>query len=234
MTSLVMIPAFGCDEALYAGIARGLPSDVMSSVIIADGDTFPRCVEQVLARAPSSFVVLGTSFGGRVALETALAAPERVKGLVVIGASAGPPADPKAGWRRSERLRAGEAHQVAADMGAMISHMEGPNGPAARDAFIAMCERQGPGVMTRQSDALAQRQDLRPRLGEITCPALMLWGKHDKFSPAPDGRQMAAAMPRGRYVELKDCGHFPSLEYPADTAAAISRWMEDTGLAPTA
>ncbi len=234
MTDLVMIPAFGCDAGLYAGIVPLLPPDVMSSVIVADGETFAQCVEQVLVRAPSSFVILGTSFGGRVALETALAAPDRVKGLVVIGASAGPPADPKAGWRRSERLRAGEASQIAAEMGAMISHLDGPNGPAARHAFIAMCERLGPGVMTRQSDALARRQDLGPWLGDIACPALMLWGEHDKFSPAADGQQMAAAMLHGRYVELKDCGHFPSLEYPAETAAAISRWMEDTGLAPTA
>lgn len=234
MTNLVMIPAFGCDEALYAAIAPGLPSNVLASVIIADGATFAHCVEQVLAQAPASFAVLGTSFGGRVALETALAAPERVTGLVVIGASAGPPADPKAGWRRSERLRAGEARQVAAEMGAMISHLDGPNGPAARDAFAAMCERVGPAVMTRQSDALAQRQDLRPRLGGIACPALMLWGEHDKFSPAADGRQMAAAMPRGSYVELKHCGHFPSLEYPAETATAISRWMAAEGLAVSA
>ena len=232
MTNLVMIPAFGCDAGLYAAIAPLLPSNVLSSVIVADGETFGQCVEQVLAQAPSAFVVLGTSFGGRVALETALAAPERVTGLVVIGASPGPAADPKAGWRRSERLRAGEASEVAAEMGERIAHLDGPNGPATRDAFIAMCGRVGPGVMTRQSDALAKRQDLRPRLGEIACPALMLWGVHDQFSPAADGMQMAAVIPRGRYVELSDCGHFPSLEYPAETAAAISRWMQDTGLAP--
>ena len=79
MTNLVMIPAFGCDAGLYAAIAPLLPSNVLSSVIVADGETFGQCVEQVLAQAPSAFVVLGTSFGGRVALETALAAPERVR-----------------------------------------------------------------------------------------------------------------------------------------------------------
>jgi pimeloyl-ACP methyl ester carboxylesterase len=234
MTNLVMIPAFGCDEGLYAGIAPLLPSNVLSSIIIADGETFAQCVEQVLAQAPPSFVVLGTSFGGRVALETALSAPDRVKGLVMIGASAGPPADPRAGWRRSERLRAGEAAQVSAEMGAMIAHLEGPNGPAARDAFIAMCATTGPATMIRQSDALARREDLRPRLGEITCPAMMLWGAHDKFAPASEGRAIAAAIHRGSYVELPDCGHFPSLEYPQETAAAIARWMQDTGLAPAA
>lgn len=234
MTNLVMIPAFGCDERLYAGLSPHLPSDVLASTLIADGDSFAACVDQVLAQAPQEFVVLGTSFGGRVALETALAAPGRVKGLVVIGSGPGPVADPRAGLRRSERLRAGEAAQVAAEMGDMIAHMEGPNGTAARDCFIEMCQAVGPDVMTRQSDALAQRADLRPRLAEVSCPALMLWGVHDRFSPAADGLRMAAAIPNGRYVELADCGHLPSLEYPEETAAALSHWMADVKLAATA
>ena len=180
MTNLVMIPAFGCDERLYAGVAPHLPSDVLVSTLIADGESFASCVQQVLAQAPEAFVILGTSFGGRVALETALAAPGRVKGLIVIGSGPGPVADPRAGLRRSERLRAGEARQVATEMGDIIAHMDGPNGAAARDCFIAMCEAVGAQVMTRQSDALAQRADLRPRLSEVTCPALMLWGVHDR------------------------------------------------------
>jgi pimeloyl-ACP methyl ester carboxylesterase len=234
MTNLVMIPAFGCDDRLYAAIAPLLPSNVLSSSLVADADSFAGCVEQVLTQAPPDFVILGTSFGGRVALETTLAAPERVKGLIVIGSGAGPVADPRAGLRRSERLRAGEARQVAAEMGEMIAHLDGPNGPAARDAFVEMCADVGAGVMTRQSDALARRADLWPRLADITCPALMLWGVHDKFSPAADGLRMASFMPKGRYVELAECGHFPTLEYPDETAAAIHHWMTDVGLAATA
>ena len=143
MTNLVMIPAFGCDERLYAGIAPLLPSNVLSSTVIADGADFATCVEQVLDQAPDNFVVLGTSFGGRVALETTLAAPERVRGLIVIGSSPGAVADQRAGLRRSERLRAGEAEQVATEMGDMIAHMEGPNGPAARQSSLSF--RAGPG-----------------------------------------------------------------------------------------
>jgi pimeloyl-ACP methyl ester carboxylesterase len=86
--------------------------------------------------------------------------------------------------------------------------------------------------MTRQSDALAKRQDLRPRLPDVACPGLMLWGVNDRFSPAGDGLKMAAAMPNGRFVEIAQCGHFPTLEYPEEVASAISHWMEDAGLAP--
>ena len=44
MTNLVMIPAFGCDERLYAEIAPLLPSNVLSSTVIADGADFAACV----------------------------------------------------------------------------------------------------------------------------------------------------------------------------------------------
>ncbi len=58
----------------------------------------------------------------------------------------------------------------------------------------------------------------------------MLWGKHDQFSPAADGLRMASLMPNGRYVELAACGHFPTLEYPDETAAALVHWLEDARL----
>ena len=48
MTNLVMIPAFGCDERLYAAITPLLPSNVLTSTILCDGASFAQCVEQVL------------------------------------------------------------------------------------------------------------------------------------------------------------------------------------------
>jgi pimeloyl-ACP methyl ester carboxylesterase len=41
---------------------------------------------------------------------------------------------------------------------------------------------------------------------------------------------MASLMPHGRYVELAECGHFPSLEYPDETVAALVHWLEDSKL----
>ena len=231
MNTLVMIPALGCDGRLYDAIAPALADAVDLRTVIADRTTLPDCVAQVLEAVPGRFIAMGTSFGGRVAMEMALAAPDRIAGLVVIGAGPGPVADRAAGLRRSQRLRGGEFEHVVAEMGAIISHLPGPNGTAARDAFIAMCHAQGSDLMARQSDALAGRGDLWPRLASITCPALMLWGRHDQFSPAADGLRFSAAVPLGRYVELAECGHFPSLEYPDETAAALLHWLQDAKLA---
>jgi len=230
MHSLVMIPALACDERLYEKIAPELDDLVSLRTIVADGDRLADCVAQVLAGAPETFIVVGTSFGGRVAMEVALAAPGRVKGLVVIGASAGASPDRAAGLRRSQRLRGGEFETVVGEMAAMIAHPAGPDGPAARDAFIAMAHRQGAEVAARQSDALAYREDLTPRLGEISCPALMLWGAQDQFVAAKEGLRLSMAVPHGRYAEIPDCGHFPSLEAADETADTIRNWLVDVGL----
>jgi pimeloyl-ACP methyl ester carboxylesterase len=227
MKTLVMIPAFGCDRRLYAPQMLVLGERFDVRVIIGTEKRFSAMVAEVLARAPERFVVLGTSMGGRLALETTLAAPERVEGLAIIGAGAGAVADPPAGLQRSARIRGGEKQQVLVEMGDMISHLPGPRGPETREAFISMGQEMNPMTLARQSDALAHREDLWGRLGEIACPVLCLWGAYDKFSPAADGQRIAAAVKHGRYVELADCGHFPTLEYPDEATAVLSTWLAD-------
>jgi pimeloyl-ACP methyl ester carboxylesterase len=227
MRNLVMIPALGCDGRLYADILPRLSGVVEPMTIVADKDTFTGCVQQVLERAPEKFIVLGTSFGGRTALEVAFAAPSRVQGLVVIGAGPGVAADPSAGLRRTERLRGNGFESVVTEMADMVSHMPGTNGAKARNAFISMAHELGGALMARQSAALAQRVDLWPRLGDIACPSLMLWGREDKFSPAADGLKMSTSLLHGRYAEISECGHFPSLEAPEETADILLHWLQD-------
>lgn len=229
--TLVMIPALGCDSELYREVAAALSDLVKPRTVICGGSTIGASVVEVLNQVPPEFIVLGTSFGGRVALELALAAPERVKGLWVIGSGSSPAADPAAGRLRSARLRGGEFEAAIRELATMAVHLPGPNGPAARDASLRMMRRQGAELMARQSDAMATRGDVTVRLGEIACPALMLWGSKDQFSASRDGLTLAASMPRARFVEIPDCGHFPTLEAPGETVDAARHWLHASGLA---
>ena len=98
MQMLVMIPALCCDEGLYEGIAGALADIVSPRIITPYEATLEACADRVLSQVEGDFIVMGTSFGGHVARETALAAPKRVKGLWVIGAGPGAVADPKSGY----------------------------------------------------------------------------------------------------------------------------------------
>jgi pimeloyl-ACP methyl ester carboxylesterase len=222
MLPLIQIPALGCDADLYApfNTALGLPG----KTIVAAANRMAGCVEQVLAAAPGKFILMGTSFGGRVALEAALAAPERVKGLIIIGAGPGPVVDQAGGLHRSARVRGTEFEAVLKEMGDIISHLPGPRGPQTMAAFRTMSRKLGPENFALQSDALAYRTDLWPRLGEIKCPVLCLWGDHDQYTSAEVGQKIAAAVPHGHCIILPDCGHFPTLEYPA-AAELVKNWL---------
>lgn len=215
-----------CDGDLYAPLIAAL-GGVATSTIVCEHSTLDGNVRQVLERAPPQFIVLGTSFGGRVALETALAAADRVKGLVVIGNGAKAVADSAAGLRREARMRGGEFEQVVLEMSEMVAHLPGLRGPATRQAFIDMAKIVGADVVANQAAAMAMRGDVSTRLAEIACPALMLWGREDQFSPAADGLSMSLATQHGRYAEIAECGHFPTLEAPEETAAILQHWLQD-------
>lgn len=228
MKTLIQIPALGCNDQLYAKIDPLLPSALLRQVIIPVANRMSGCVAQVLSQAPDQFILLGTSFGGRVAMEVGLAAPERMKGLIIIGAGPGPVADQPSGLARSARIRGGEFETVLQEMGDIISHLPGPNGVSTMIAFRDMSRAMGPENMATQSDALAYREDLWSRMAEIECPVLCLWGDHDQYTAADVGRKIASTVKNGSYVELAECGHFPTLEYPQETANAISNWLSNS------
>ena len=227
MLPLVMIPALCCDEGLYQGVTAGLSDLVNAQIIIPYAATLAACAGKVLSAVEGDFIVMGTSFGGHVAREVALAAPERVKGLWIVGAGAGAIANPQAGLERSARLRGGREEEVFQQFYKMITHLPGERGQWAADEFLAMARRSDPKKIALQADALALRPDRWNDLDRIACPTLLLWGVHDQFAAASDALRMAGLIPEARYVEIAECGHLPSLETPEEFLGAGQHWLAD-------
>lgn len=71
---LVLVPALLCDEALYEETVAGLGRRVAPDVMVAAHPTVGGSVAEILERAPARFVPGGSSYGGTIALEVALAA----------------------------------------------------------------------------------------------------------------------------------------------------------------
>jgi pimeloyl-ACP methyl ester carboxylesterase len=222
-----MIPALCCDRGLYDGVTAALSDIVSPRIIIPYEATLAACAGKVLSEVDGDFIVMGTSFGGHVAREVALAAPERVKGLWIIGAGAGAIANRQTGLERSAKLRGGEEEEIYQQFYKMITHLPGERGQWAADEFLAMARRSDPQKVALQADALAMRPDRWNDLGRIACPTLLLWGLHDQFAPATDALRMAGLIPHARYVEISDCGHLPSLETPDEFVTAAQHWLGD-------
>jgi pimeloyl-ACP methyl ester carboxylesterase len=52
------------------------------------------------------------------------------------------------------------------------------------------------------------------RLGELRCPAIVVWGVRDPYLPAGFGRAYADRLPDAELVNLPDAGHWPWIERP--------------------
>jgi proline iminopeptidase len=68
--------------------------------------------------------------------------------------------------------------------------------------------------------------DLIPRLGEITCPVLVVHGRNDPI-PVESSVKGAKAM-KAQFVLLDDCGHVPYVEQPARLFAAVDAFLAES------
>jgi len=72
---------------------------------------------------------------------------------------------------------------------------------------------------------LAPAFDLRPRLGEIDVPTLVVTGHYDWVCPPVAGRAIAAGIPGVVLVELPKGGHFGFTEDPARFHHAVRAFL---------
>jgi pimeloyl-ACP methyl ester carboxylesterase len=157
--------------------------------------------------------LLGTSWGGMLALEHALAQPGSVRSLVLSSTLAS--ADE---WVvEVKRLRdgiEGEDDEVL-DEFERRHFFRGASEPLelvrmrqerSRAVYEAMW---GPNVWT-MTGALAG-WDLRPRLGELRMPTLIVRGAHD-LSTAAISKTLTEGIPHSREVVFAESSHTPVLE----------------------
>jgi cis-3-alkyl-4-acyloxetan-2-one decarboxylase len=72
---------------------------------------------------------------------------------------------------------------------------------------------------------VATRPQLRRRLGEIRCPAAVIWGREDPYLRAEIAEELAAEIPEAELTMLDDTGHFVMEERPAEVTKALLRLL---------
>ena len=220
---VVFIPALLCDERLYRDVIAGLGDRVAAQVMLSPKPRLEDSVADILARAPATFALVGTSYGGTLALEVALAAPDRVTALWLMGCN---PAAPEPGGPDLAAGLAATPDAVIDMLAGLVVHQDATEAAAA---FRAMAQRIGGTAGAAQATALAARKDAVSRLGALHMPALVLWGEADTLVPVAVGRALADALPHAHFHVLKDCGHLPTLEKPAESAALFAEFLQDEG-----
>jgi pimeloyl-ACP methyl ester carboxylesterase len=162
-------------------------------------------------------LLVGHSMGGLVAIEAALAWPDKVRALVLCAAAPRLPVrDELLGLLRDDPAR------VPAWM---AGHALSPRArPAVRRGFVAAGLVAAPEVMLADVEAL-RAVDLRERVGALKCPTLWLDGADDGIVGDPGERP-------GEARRLEGVGHLVPIEAPeavAEGVAALARSAEQAG-----
>ncbi len=172
-------------------------------------------------------VVGGMSQGGFLALRTALLAPERVLGLVLLDTQAGPE-DPQhvEGYRQlmQDWIRQGLSDEVAAYIAAIII-----DEPAENARWIAKWKaRSDLQPLLAATECLLGREDITARLGEIQAPALVVHGSADSAIPLPLAETLCRGLPGSRpLVLVEGAAHAANLTHPQQVNPPLLAFLRE-------
>ena len=186
-------------------------------------------------------IVLGTSFGGFVALSYATRHPGHAAGLVLISTAAH--VDFECVYAAFERLGGPEARAIAE------AYWEEPTVErrlAYRENCVPLYERIGSGstewlerIAWNHESALwfngphreHGRMDFRPDLGTIASPVLILAGEDDPITPPEFSDALASGLVNAdvTYVKYPDCGHGVMRDRPGNAMAELRRFISSMG-----
>jgi 2-hydroxy-6-oxonona-2,4-dienedioate hydrolase len=174
-----------------------------------------------------AFIAAGNSMGAAVSLRLAGLAPDRVAGLVLANAAAlGPEVTPV--FRLFSLPLLGELMNRPSDKGVDLQIKSIVRDPACISADLRDVIRRNtfrPGgtkaflaTLRRMTGVGGQRktgwQKSHALLAGLTCPALIVHGRHDAVLPARHSEMAARRTPGAQLMILEDCGHTPQVEAP--------------------
>jgi pimeloyl-ACP methyl ester carboxylesterase len=159
-------------------------------------------------------VVLGCSIGGKIVLNLAIEHPDRFRALIgVESADYQPPWYDDTTWLHRPDIHGGEL------AGAMMSGLIAPQSPEeTRWDTLWGYMQGGPGVFKGDLHFYRVDGDLRDRVSLIDtrrCPLYLLTGEYDFSCQPDDTRRTAAKIPGAHVTIMKEIGHFPMSEHPA-------------------
>jgi len=245
--ALVLVHGFGCDHTDYAAqVAHfSAPHRCVAVDLRGHGETPGRPEDCAIERFGGDVaevlrsldlrgaVLVGHSLGGRVVVEAALQAPDRVGGVVLLDASQfAPGADAmlKAQFAKPDGF-AELANNWFRDM------FTAKSDPQVVAAAVARAGRITPAIGTRLMLDL-QRYDVTRFTASLGCLRVPVLALQSTFSnekrerrPMAKGQitpfleMVRGAVPGARIEVIADTGHFPQLDEPAATNAALEAFL---------
>jgi pimeloyl-ACP methyl ester carboxylesterase len=224
MTRLDLIPGTLCDQRLWSKLVPLLPDLEASHVPLFKARTRAQMQSLISARTAPAAHIVAFSMGAYLALEHALAHPDRVASLVLISSSArGLRAEEKE--RRQRSMAVLEKHAFAGTTPSQLRSFVLPahlDDPSIAGVIQQMSLDLGKEVMLAQFAASMERPDLMERLRELRCPVLIVGSEDDAMVRADDLRAMAQQVPDAKLEIIRGSGHMIPLEAPERLRDALA------------
>jgi len=184
-------------------------------------DLNARCLKGLLDSLGLDKVhIIGNSMGGHSAVAFALSNPTRVGKLILMGGGTGGPSQfvpmPTEGIKLLQGLYREPTIENLKKMMAVFvfdsSSLTDELFQARLDNMLARRDHLENFVKSQQANP-RQFPDQGPRLGEITAPTLVIWGRDDRFVPLDGGLRLIWGMPNAELHIFNRCGHWAQWEH---------------------
>ena len=220
-----LIPISNYLKKIYQTISLDLPGFGKSDIPLNSfsGDDYKNIVLKFISLLNlKNYVIIGHSFGGRIAIRIAKENPDELKGLILID-SAGIREKKTKKQKISEstfkflkkittKLFKGESREKILDK--------------LRNIFGSTDYKSQKGVM-RDTLVKVVNEDLTSFLREIKVKTLIIWGEKDKELSVKHAYIMNESIPNSKLIVLKNCGHFPYLDNLPKVLSAIESFLEE-------
>ncbi len=185
-----------------------------------------------------SAVLVGNGMGGRVALDTALAHPERVSALVLLNTPAFLEERTAPNWLLNSphmrrlgpvflrQLAEGPGEQLL--VGAFADPENVTDEIRAQHAVTTSVEGWDRALW--EISRVGHPTSVEGRLGEVTVPTLVVAGEADPSFPLAHSERLATELAHAELATLPSCGRVPQLECPEQLMDVVDDWLGRTGI----
>jgi pimeloyl-[acyl-carrier protein] methyl ester esterase len=227
---LALIHGWGIGSAVWQPLIEPLASTWRVHLVDLPGYAgaaessadFTATAQALIDHLPDGVTLCGWSLGAMLALRATLLAPQRVAGLLLVGATAS--FCQREGWSAaqapelldsfSESVRA-EPQQTLQRFAALICQGDRQSRSLLR--LLLACLRNGgqptSETLHRGLDWLRE-VDLRPQLSTIATRTLLIHGKNDRLNPVAAAYHLSTSLPAARLEVFGESGHAPFLADP--------------------
>lgn len=171
-------------------------------------------------------VIIGTSWGGVIAMSVSLRRPDRVAGLVLADSTRGSGTSVEKAAAMRSRITELREHGASVVAAARATRLTAPEADpeVTEQVRRSMSSVRVPGF-TAAAEFMAAT-DLGPQLTDIGCPTLVVVGEHDMITGVDESRLLAERIPNAQLRIIANAGHVAIQEQPAAVAALVVEFLE--------